>query len=191
MDYKEFLVGLSCLRSEGEATMKFCFDVYDRDKSGFISRAELESVLFAFASDQESVEELKAEKLAEVFDRLDTNKDDQISFEEFKAGIATEPILVQAFLQPLNAVLASRMESRETAIEELSEPESSVLELPVPPCSLSYQKSDSTLTEDSMGPAKRTGDHLRQDSSLTDSESSSAVLKRSKSDVDADPLLQS
>ena len=38
------------------------------------------------------------EKLSEIFKLLDTNGDGRITFEEFKAGIEREPMLVHAFL---------------------------------------------------------------------------------------------
>eukprot|EP00968_Pinguiococcus_pyrenoidosus_P011821 scaffold986_cov237-Pinguiococcus_pyrenoidosus.AAC.19 len=97
IDYRELLVGLSVLRVGGEEAMRFCFDLYDADNSGYISREELSRVLFTVV-DEDASEFDKASKLAEVFDRLDTNSDNKISYEEFKAGVEHEPALYDVFL---------------------------------------------------------------------------------------------
>ena len=40
------------------------------------------------------------QKLEQIFTLLDTNHDGKVSFEEFKSGIAKEPLLVSAFINP-------------------------------------------------------------------------------------------
>jgi len=39
---------------------------------------------------------LHAEILGDLFERLDVNKDGQISYEEFKNGISSDPFLIDA-----------------------------------------------------------------------------------------------
>uniref|UniRef100_A0A7S1UM27 Calmodulin n=1 Tax=Phaeomonas parva TaxID=124430 RepID=A0A7S1UM27_9STRA len=113
IDYREFLCGLSVLRVGGEDAMRFCFDLYDADKSGFISREELSRVLFTVVHEEAS-EFDKASKLAEVFDRLDTNNDNKISFDEFKAGVDIEPALYEVFLSPMREPVARAAKSPRT-----------------------------------------------------------------------------
>lgn len=60
--------------------------------------------LMASASDDIATELEKAKVLADVFARLDTKGDNQISFAEFEAGIRKEPLLVKAFLRPFEAL---------------------------------------------------------------------------------------
>jgi len=45
VDYREFLVGVSKFRLRGTAALKFCFEVFDEDNSGAISREEMTKVL--------------------------------------------------------------------------------------------------------------------------------------------------
>ena len=45
VDYREFLVGVSKFKLQGSAALKFCFEVFDEDNSGAISREELTKVL--------------------------------------------------------------------------------------------------------------------------------------------------
>lgn len=45
VDYREFLVGMSKFRLQGSTALKFCFDVFDEDNSGALSREELTKVL--------------------------------------------------------------------------------------------------------------------------------------------------
>jgi len=45
VDYREFLVGVSKFRLQGPAALKFCFEVFDEDNSGAISREEMTKVL--------------------------------------------------------------------------------------------------------------------------------------------------
>ena len=45
VDYREFLLGVSKFRLRGPESLKFCFQVFDEDNSGSISREELTKVL--------------------------------------------------------------------------------------------------------------------------------------------------
>lgn len=96
-----------------------CFDIFDEDKSGFITRDELAKVLRSVAEEEMATEMADsgtkgaqmatklafcsptacpfADKLAKLFERLDSNNDNQISFEEFKVGVHAEPVLKRAF----------------------------------------------------------------------------------------------
>lgn len=98
VDYKEFLLGLGALKGTGEATTRFCFDLYDEDKSGAISIQELTKVIFSVASEEEKQNLERGDNLQRLFEAFDTNHDNQISYEEFKIGIQAHPILVRHFV---------------------------------------------------------------------------------------------
>ena len=45
LDWKEIMTALCTLQAPGEESLRFCFDIYDEDNSGWLSKAELEKVL--------------------------------------------------------------------------------------------------------------------------------------------------
>jgi Ca2+-binding EF-hand superfamily protein len=71
------LNNLIALHAELNAMMKSTFDSIDTDSSGFIDMNELTNVAKALGH------ELAEEELKLVFDELDKNGDQKISFEEF------------------------------------------------------------------------------------------------------------
>jgi len=101
LDYKEFLGNLATLRESGEDALKLCFQVYDEKNTGFISKVDIAKVLKTMLNVDSST--LSA-KLESIFQRLDQNGDGNISYDEFKAGIFSEPVLVQAFLAPMDSI---------------------------------------------------------------------------------------
>ncbi|XP_067363829.1 calcineurin B homologous protein 2 isoform X2 [Channa argus] len=66
--------------------LKFAFQLYDQDRDGKISRAELLQVLRAMLEKQVTEEQLQS--IAErAIQEADLDKDDAISFEEFKKSL--------------------------------------------------------------------------------------------------------
>lgn len=57
------------------------FDLYDADNSGSITRDELARVLFTIADQDLQVALQTAGKIVDVFDAMDTNKDERVSFD--------------------------------------------------------------------------------------------------------------
>lgn len=117
IDYKEFLAGLCVLRAGGTTAVRFCFQLYDEDGNGFIDKDELAKALFSVVGD-DAGEEGKANRLAQVFERLDTNRDGKISFEEWKAGVHTDPALYEVFLRPMESKLPPVALPAENAADE-------------------------------------------------------------------------
>jgi calcium-dependent protein kinase len=103
IDFKEFVGTLAVMGKEGEEAIRLVFSVYDRNGNGFIEKQELVHILSIMASRDPDREFEKSQKLAQIFERLDTNHDGHISFEEFKTGIMFERVLVDAFLARSNA----------------------------------------------------------------------------------------
>jgi len=108
IDYKEFLGSLATLRESGEAALRMCFQIYDENSTGSISRVDISKVLGNILSGFDN--ETLTAKLEEIFQRMDTNGDGEIQYEEFKAGIFSEPVLVQCFLQPMDHIGSLPME---------------------------------------------------------------------------------
>eukprot|EP00898_Chlorokybus_atmophyticus_P002133 jgi/Chlat1/2920/Chrsp2S04671 len=105
LDFREFVCGLATLRkTEHDDALKFVFDVYDQDGSGVISREELSSMLHAMADDRLTCALYDAAAINALFDSMDLDHDNSVSFEEFKQAVRVNPVLVDAFLRPDQAV---------------------------------------------------------------------------------------
>jgi len=111
VDLQEFVTGLSMLcKGSVEEKLALSFKAYDLDGNGFISKDEL-ALMFKSAwiagfralcathgNEELSLEDLNefSEEMANLFadnafDTLDTNRDGQLSFEEFKEFALAEP----------------------------------------------------------------------------------------------------
>ena len=88
IDFKEFLEGISLfIAREGlESKLKFIFRMYDIDNDGFITNAELFTVLKLMIGNN-----LGDTQLQQIVDktiyRFDLDKDGRISYEEFCAAV--------------------------------------------------------------------------------------------------------
>ncbi|PWZ12356.1 Calcium and calcium/calmodulin-dependent serine/threonine-protein kinase [Zea mays] len=88
VDMREILCGLSSLRnSRGDDALRLCFQMYDADRSGCISKDELASMLRALPEECLPGDITEPGKLDEVFDEMDANGNGKVSFDEFKAAM--------------------------------------------------------------------------------------------------------
>ena len=92
-----------------------CFNVFDADNSGFLSREELMNLLSSNGLDlgavsaDGSADESRATRLADVFSRMDFNNDGRVSFDEFKKALQTDPIVAESVMQPLRQMHAIKI----------------------------------------------------------------------------------
>jgi len=106
IDMREFLVGISSfLDASKDDRIKFAFQLFDEDKSGNISKAELLKILKAnyLASSEQQV----AKKADAIMRQADKDGDGQISYEEFVSVCKRFPNLlfpVYAASQNLSAL---------------------------------------------------------------------------------------
>ncbi|KAL5735248.1 hypothetical protein ACOSP7_033109 [Xanthoceras sorbifolium] len=102
VDMREILCGLSSLRnSQGDDALRLCFQMYDTDRSGCISKEEVASMLRALPDDCLPADITEPGKLDEIFDRMDANSDGKVTFEEFKASMQTDSSLRDVVLSSL------------------------------------------------------------------------------------------
>lgn len=107
IDKREFLTGLARLHGNPEEALRMCFSIFDADNSGFLSREELMSLLalngldLGEAAADGTTDEHHATRLADVFSRMDSDRDGHISFDEFKRALKTDPVVAEAVLTPL------------------------------------------------------------------------------------------
>ncbi|KAJ6794865.1 calcium and calcium/calmodulin-dependent serine/threonine-protein kinase-like [Iris pallida] len=105
VDMREILCGLSSLRnSRGDDALQLCFQMYDADRSGCISREELASVLRALPEDCLPGDITEPGKLDEIFDQMDANNDGKVTFDEFKAAMQRDSSLQDVVLSSLRPI---------------------------------------------------------------------------------------
>ncbi|XP_065040266.1 calcium and calcium/calmodulin-dependent serine/threonine-protein kinase-like [Musa acuminata AAA Group] len=105
VDMREILCGLSSLRnSRGEEALRLCFQMYDTDRSGYISKEELASMLRALPEDCLPADITEPGKLDEIFDQMDANSDGKVTFDEFKAAMHRNSSLQDVVLSSLRPV---------------------------------------------------------------------------------------
>ncbi|XP_022680811.1 calcium-dependent protein kinase 1 [Setaria italica] len=105
VDMREILCGLSSLRnSRGDDALRLCFQMYDADRSGCISKDELASMLRALPEDCLPGDITEPGKLDEVFDEMDANGDGKVTFDEFKAAMQKDSSLQDVVLSSLRPV---------------------------------------------------------------------------------------
>eukprot|EP00249_Psilotum_nudum_P017727 c26460_g1_i1 orf=415-1971(-) len=102
VDMREIVCGFSSLRkSTGDEALQLCFQLYDTDGSGYISREELASMLRALPEEYLPGDIMEPGKLDEMFDRMDANNDGHVSYEEFKDAIQMDQSLREAVISSL------------------------------------------------------------------------------------------
>ncbi|XP_008792453.1 calcium and calcium/calmodulin-dependent serine/threonine-protein kinase-like [Phoenix dactylifera] len=102
VDMRELLCGLSSLKnSQGDDALQLCFQMYDADRSGCISKEELASMLRALPEDCLPADIAEPGKLDEIFDQMDVNNDGKVTFDEFKAAMQRDSSLQDVVLSSL------------------------------------------------------------------------------------------
>ncbi|KAF7836292.1 calcium and calcium/calmodulin-dependent serine/threonine-protein kinase [Senna tora] len=102
IDMREILCGFSSLKNpKGDDALRLCFQMYDTDRSGCISKEEVASMLRALPEDCLPVDITEPGKLDEIFDVMDANSDGKVTFEEFKAAMQRDSSLQDVVLSTL------------------------------------------------------------------------------------------
>lgn len=102
VDMREIIAGFSSLKySQGDDALRLCFQMYDTDRSGCISKEELASLLKALPEDYLPMDIAEPGKLDEIFDLMDANSDGKVTFEEFKAAMKRDSSLQDVLLSSL------------------------------------------------------------------------------------------
>ncbi|GMP60929.1 hypothetical protein CsSME_00023601 [Camellia sinensis var. sinensis] len=102
VDMREIVCGFSSLKhSQGDDALRLCFQMYDTDRSGGISKEEVASMLRALPDECLPVDITEPGKLDEIFDRMDANSDGKVTFDEFKAAMQIDRTLQDVVLSSL------------------------------------------------------------------------------------------
>jgi len=98
---EEWIYGLSVfLRGTLEEQMQYCFNVYDLNSDGFITREEmfhmLKHSLIKNTTEEDPDEGVK--DLVEItLKKMDHDADSRLSYKDFKKTVIAEPLLLEAF----------------------------------------------------------------------------------------------
>ncbi|KAL8571234.1 hypothetical protein ACOMHN_058109 [Nucella lapillus] len=101
VDFREFLIGLSFSgSSDFDKKLKWAFQVYDVDRSGYISQDEMREIVRSIfkmmgpvvVSGQTQNPDIFADDL---FQKMDANGDQSISWEEFRDGASKHPTVLK------------------------------------------------------------------------------------------------
>nr|ADV78071.1 calcium- and calmodulin-dependent protein kinase [Nothoceros aenigmaticus] len=102
VDMREIICGFSSLKKlDGDKALDLCFQMYDADGSGFISRDELAVMLRALPEMYLPPDVTEPGKLDEIFDQMDADNDGRVSLDEFKDAMKSNDGLREAMLYPL------------------------------------------------------------------------------------------
>ncbi|GAB1606497.1 EF-hand calcium-binding domain-containing protein 1-like [Argonauta hians] len=98
---EEWIGGLSVfLRGNNEEKITYCFDVYDLNGDGYISREEmfqmLKHCLIKQPTDEDPEEGIK-DLVDMVLKKMDVDHDGRLSFSDYKTSVIAEPLLIEAF----------------------------------------------------------------------------------------------
>ncbi|VDI79067.1 lysophosphatidylcholine acyltransferase / lyso-PAF acetyltransferase [Mytilus galloprovincialis] len=108
IDFREYIIGLSLISQpvNNDDTLKLAFQLFDNGDKGYITQAELTEIL----SNAFGMDDLDVEKL---FQEVNINKDDKITFDEFKKYAVTKPEYAKLFMtyQELKKVLSTNESS--------------------------------------------------------------------------------
>lgn len=110
--FSEFLKGLSALsgKASEQEKMKFSFRLYDVNKDGKISKAELKTMLkgsvtaFPYKFSEEEMDALVERTFAES----DLNRNGYISYNEYTTLIASHPLMLQQLTVNVSQAIAQR-----------------------------------------------------------------------------------
>nr|AFK37664.1 unknown [Lotus japonicus] len=102
IDMREILCGFSSLKnSKGDDALRLCFQMYDTDRSGCITKEEVASMLCALPEECLPADITEPGKLDEIFDLMDANSDGKVTFEEFKAAMQRDSSFQDMLLSSL------------------------------------------------------------------------------------------
>lgn len=103
VSFKEFIVALSITsRAPMPERIKWAFELYDRDRDGFVTPEELYVVVNALYKMTGSIVKMPADedtpqkRVDKLMSKMDLDGDGKLSLIEFQKGVMTDPSLLQS-----------------------------------------------------------------------------------------------
>lgn len=126
LEFREFL-SLAATMQNGtfDEKLEVLFNIYDTDKQGGISRAEMYSLLenmSALASDNEKLGDEEIVRLVGLaFKEMDLNFDDMISLDECKAAVLKDPSVLKRYFYDFFPIDEEQIKAAEKVKEQKKE----------------------------------------------------------------------
>jgi len=101
IDFREFICGIGLMsRGTMDEKLRVAFRTYDLDNNGYISRWEMQSVVTAIYKTIAPLKDKKGDNLSgaaamAIFRSMDKDRDDKVSFDEFKEGVNRDADVVR------------------------------------------------------------------------------------------------
>ena len=99
-DYFESIILITFCSGNEEELIKYCFDIYDLNGDGMISREEMLNMLKTSLGRQ-GMDEDPDEGVKDLIDmtlrKLDKDKDGKVSFKDWSTTVRQEPLMMEAF----------------------------------------------------------------------------------------------
>jgi len=101
IDFREFICGIGLMRRGSlDQKLQIAFRMYDLDNDGFITESEMQSVVAAIYKTIAPIADKKTNAIATdaaqaMFKRMDKNRDNKVTFQEFAAGVKKDPDILR------------------------------------------------------------------------------------------------
>jgi calcium-dependent protein kinase len=106
IDHRELLAGLAALTKGDEVSLRLLFTIFDINCDGNINRTELLALLastgFIGASETPSEADLTA--VERIYEKMDANRDNAVTFDEFEAYVKADAALASCLMKPMRGL---------------------------------------------------------------------------------------
>ena len=97
INFREFIIALSIsTRGSLEDKARWMFQLYDANNNGYISKDEMLLIVTAIyqMKSMKNIDSVAEKRVEKIYEDMDTNKDGQLSFDEFLVLAKADPVVL-------------------------------------------------------------------------------------------------